>query len=101
MFFVFRVLPTKKYGQNYNDYIDCVVVFALYLKYSSRPKYYKGGYKKLTEIEILTTSVGEFVMMEIEAVKEVVYDKGNDKLTAFTVYMKNGNKYSLAIKEVA
>jgi len=45
--------------------------------------------------------MGEFVMVEIEAVDEVVYDKGNDKLTAFTIHMKSGNRYSLAIKEIA
>jgi len=55
----------------------------------------------LLEIEVLTTIIGEFVATVIDEVDRVEYAKDNDKMTAFTILMNSGNRYSLAVKEAA
>ncbi|MCL2556068.1 MAG: hypothetical protein FWE03_03490 [Firmicutes bacterium] len=51
----------------------------------------------MAEIEILTTHIGEFVSMMEEA-DRIEYINDNGKMTAFTIFMKSGNMYSLTIK---
>jgi len=55
----------------------------------------------MSEVEKLTTEIGELVSMEIDEVEKVEYTKENDKLVAFIIFMKSGKKYLLAISEVA
>jgi len=55
----------------------------------------------MSEAEKITTLIGEFVSTEIEDVKEVKYTKEKEKLTAFTIIMKSGKQYILAISEIA
>lgn len=53
----------------------------------------------MLEIEKLTTKIGELVSMEIEDAEKVEYTKDNDKLVAFTIFMKSGKQYLLAVSE--
>ena len=55
----------------------------------------------MSETEILTTQIGELVSTEIEEVENVEYTKDNGELTAFTIVMKSGKRFILAISEVA
>ena len=53
----------------------------------------------MSEVEILTTQIGEFVSVEMDDVERVDYTSESGGLTAFTIVMKNGRRYVLAIKE--
>ncbi|MCL2370540.1 MAG: hypothetical protein FWC80_04875 [Firmicutes bacterium] len=55
----------------------------------------------MSEIEILTTLIGELIVSEISEVDNLEYTKANGKLTAFAITMQNGKQYALEIKEVA
>ncbi|MCL2556020.1 MAG: hypothetical protein FWE03_03245 [Firmicutes bacterium] len=55
----------------------------------------------MSEIEKLTTLIGEFVMAEIDDTKKVEYAKDKDELASFTITMKNDQQYTLAISKIA
>jgi len=49
----------------------------------------------MSDIEILTTKIGELVSTEIDEVDNVEY--AGDKEAAFTIAMQNGKRYILQI----
>lgn len=53
----------------------------------------------MTETEKIITQIGEFVYTEIDDVNRIEYTKDKDELTAFTVFMENGKRYAVHIKE--
>jgi len=55
----------------------------------------------MSQLEKLTTQIGEFVSVEIEGVDKIEYTKDNGELTAFTIVMKDKKRFILAISEVA
>ena len=55
----------------------------------------------MSEIELLTTLIGELIVSEISEVDNLEYTKEKDKLTAFAITMQNGKQYDLSIKEAA
>ncbi|MFA5676526.1 MAG: hypothetical protein WDA65_08415 [Christensenellales bacterium] len=52
----------------------------------------------MDESESIIIQVGEFVYTEMEEIIQIEYTKDKDKLTAFTVFMDNGKRYSIHIK---
>jgi len=50
----------------------------------------------MSEIEILTTKIGELVSCEIDEVDKVEYTR--DKEAAFIIVMQDGKRYALEIK---
>ena len=54
----------------------------------------------MSETEILTTQIGELVLTEIEEVERVEYAKDNGELSAFTIVMKSGKRFILAVSEI-
>jgi len=54
----------------------------------------------MSETEILTTLIGEFVSVEIDFVERVAYCRDKKTMNTFTIYMKNGKRYILKIKEI-
>jgi len=55
----------------------------------------------MTEIERLTTRLGELAYTEIEEVTAVNYTKNKtEELTDFDIVMKTGNRYRAEIKEI-
>ena len=55
----------------------------------------------MRDVEILATLIGELVATEIDFADKVEYHAGTGDLTAFTVTMEGGKRYTFDIKESA
>lgn len=53
----------------------------------------------MNEAEKIIVQIGEFVSTEMDEVNRIEYTKDKEKLTAFTVHMENGKRYTVHIKE--
>lgn len=70
----------------------------IYKDAESRYYYLKEG-QKMNEAEKIIVQIGEFVSTEMDEVNRIEYTKDKEKLTAFTVHMENGKRYTVHIKE--
>jgi len=55
----------------------------------------------MQEIEKLTTHIGELVATEIDGVEEIKYIKNDIALVAFTITLKNGKSYLVAVSDIS
>lgn len=55
----------------------------------------------MTEIEKVTTTIGELVSTEMDDVESIHYNAEKiEELTSFTIIMVNGKQYTVNIKEI-